>query len=335
MVASEFQRLGVMFLLVTTSAAWTASSTISVAQRAVDNFASTRLTTRSIQCQAYRSEEHNDGSSLNLSRRDILRSWSASPIVAAAGILVSAPSLAFADTSSAEVTDRIYVTVKGLPSPAGSTEPKRVVIGLFGKEAPKSVAQLKKLVTTEGLLTSCKPRGERILQREQLEANKVYSGCKDTEDVGITLRYSTIWRVVGNERIDMGAVSGRFIAREFPEWKETVESSLKHDAPGIVSVRRGNDGGFGFTIYPGGGGSNAGQLDQDHIVVGRVIDGMDVVRELNEIPVVNSAKLNYMGLTGGPKTSNAPDRSCRYGGNMYCTEGKPLVKLSITETGVL
>jgi hypothetical protein len=40
-------------------------------------------------------------------------------------------------------------------------------------------------------------------------------------------------------------------------------------------------------------------------------------------------------LTGGPKSSNAPDRSCRYGGPMYCNENKPLVKLKIADCGVL
>jgi cyclophilin family peptidyl-prolyl cis-trans isomerase len=204
---------------------------------------------------------------------------------------------------------------------------------LFGKDAPASTAQFKKLLTTEGLLTTCRPRAERVLQKEQLEANKVYNGCKETVDVGVNLKYSTIWRVVKNERIDLGAVNGRFLAREYPEWNDA--STLKHDDFGKVSVRKGNDGGFGFSIYSGEGGKNAEQLDEDHIVVGRVIEGMDVVRELNEVPVVSSAKLNYMGLTGGPKSNNAPDRSCRYGGPMYCNENKPLIKLSITETGII
>lgn len=105
--------------------------------------------------------------------------------------------------------------------------------------------------------------------------------------------------------------------------------------PGIVSVRRGNDSGFGFTVYPGTGKDFVSALDQDHIVIGRVIDGMDVIRELDNVPVVSSAKLNYMALTGGPKNKAGPSRSCRYGGDMYCNEFKPLIKLTITDIGLL
>ena len=142
-----------------------------------------------------------------------------------------------------------------------------------------------------------------------------------------------------DERIDLGAVSGKFVAREYPDWQESASSPLKHDAPGIVSVRRGNDSGFGFTIYPGNNAaatsSSSSYLDDEHIVIGRVLEGMDVVQALNEVPVIASSKVNYMSLTGGTTTKNAPTRSCRYGGPMYCNENKPLVKLSITETGIL
>jgi cyclophilin family peptidyl-prolyl cis-trans isomerase len=121
---------------------------------------------------------------------------------------------------------------------------------------------------------------------------------------------------------------------------------LRHDEPGVVSVRRGNQGGFGFTIYPGVGstkalaGSNSAaaavaDLDDNHIVVGRVVQGLDVIEALNtRVPIVTSASsFNYMALTGGPQTSTAPDRSCRYGGPMYCNENKPLVKLVVVDAG--
>lgn len=173
-----------------------------------------------------------------------------------------------------------------------------------------------------------------MLQKEQLEANKVYNRCKENEEEGVSLKFSTIWRVIKDERIDVGAVSGGFIAREYPEWNEAVDSNLKHDTFGVVSVRKGNDGGFGFSIYTGVNGENAKQLDSEHIVVGRVIEGLDLVRQLNNVPVITSAKINYMAITGGPKAKTAPDRSCTYGGPMYCNENKPLVKLSLASTGV-
>jgi cyclophilin family peptidyl-prolyl cis-trans isomerase len=278
-----------------------------------------------------------------------------------------------ASTDSAVITDRIYLSIKGIPvsstsdstsSSSATTAPaapnNRIVIGLFGKEAPNSVRMLKQLVSSPtgssvsevdsngrtsggsggGLPAPCRPKAERALQKEQLEANKVYNACMEREGEGVSLLYSTIWRIVPNERIDVGAVTGRFIAREYPTWSEssTVESEYRHDEPGIVSVRRGNQGGFGFTIYPGTGSSTtaSSNLDQDHIVVGRVVEGLDVIDALNtRVPVVASSSLNYMTLTGGPKANTAPDRSCRYGGPMYCNENKPLVKLVVTDAGIL
>jgi cyclophilin family peptidyl-prolyl cis-trans isomerase len=255
------------------------------------------------------------------------------PAVAALGLTllpIRAHALETFSTHDAQVTDRIYVEIKGLRS---SAEPRRIVIGLFGKDSPDSAFKLKSLATQQGLTASCRPKAERLLQKEQLEANKVFNSCKENEKQGVSLQYSTIWRVIKNERIDLGAVAGKFVARDYPDWQETNGSALKHDAPGLVSVRRGNEGGFGFTIYPGDG-VDAGYLDQEHIVVGQVIEGMDVVQELNEIPVIATSKLNYMALTGGATTKSAPTRACRYGGPMYCNENKPLVKLSIVKTGI-
>lgn len=265
----------------------------------------------------------------SISRRAALRSLGATSVVICASSMTPHASAA-ENTGSAEVTDRIYFAIKGL-----GPDPRRIVIGLFGKEAPSSVSKIKKLVSDSGLPAPCRAKAERSLQKEQLEANKVYSSCKEKENTGVNLRFSSIWRVIKDERIDMGAVSGRFVARAYPTWSEAGPSKLKHDAPGIVSVRRGDDSGFGFVIYPGDGRVNTETLDEEYIVIGKVIDGMDAVQALNEVPVIVSSKYNYMGLTGGPKTLNSPDRSCRYGGPMYCNENKPLIKLSITDTGIL
>ena len=261
-------------------------------------------------------------------RRDALLGSAA---VVFSSLMVPQQSLAAeSTTAAAEITDKIFINVKGIP---GTDEPKRIVIGLFGKEAPKSVAKLKALVSSEGLPAPCRPRAERSLQKEQLEANKVYNSCIEGQDQGVSLQYSQIWRIIRDERIDMGAVSGKFVAREYPDWQDTP-NGLKHDAPGVVSVRRGNEGGFGFSIYPGNG-SVPTYLDDEHIVVGRVLEGLDIVEALNQVPVVQSSKVNYMALTGGTTTKNAPTRACRYGGPMYCNEFKPLVKLSITQAGVV
>lgn len=300
--------------------------------------------------------------SMQSSRRMVLQNCvAAAPAIAAMGLLYGFPTAAAAaeaeatassTTDEAQVTDRIFVEIKGLPSsssssspsspssPSSSTEPRRIVIGLFGKDAPNTVSKLKNLVSSQGLATPCRPKAERTLSREQLEANQVYNRCKEDEDRGINLLYSTVWRIIPNERIDVGAVQGKFVAREFPDFQEEngngagSTTAFKHDVPGIVSVRRGNEGGFGFTIYPGNG-QDARFLDEEHIVVGKVLEGMDVVRALNDAPVIASSKFNYMGLTGGATSKSSPTRSCRYGGPMYCNENKPLIKLTIVNAGIL
>ena len=249
-----------------------------------------------------------------------------------------------AKASEAEITDKIYITIKGLINDPTSTETKRIVIGLYGKNAPKSTSILKQLVSkTTGYKTPCKPRPNRLLEREQLEADKVYNNCIASESVyGVTYESSSVWRIQKNQRIDVGAVVGKYLARENPYFED--ESGLLHDTPGIVSVRRGNDGGFGFTIHYYEDDLNLltkevlaaqEQLNQDNIVVGRVIDGMEVVKELNDLPVVKSANVNYMGLTGGPTVKNEATRACRYGGPMYCNENKPLRKVQIVDCGVV
>ncbi len=258
-------------------------------------------------------------------------------LLAASTILTSSAAIAADGASDAVVTDKIYVEFKGIASTAADAAPTkdRIVIGLFGNESPQPVSVLKQLVTKEGYRSKCKELDTtRLLQKEQLEANKVYNACLENEDTaGVNYDYSSVWRIVKDERIDVGAVSGKFVARENPLFEAT--NNLSHDY-GVVSVRRGNDGGYGFTIFPGKKGSSAAAvLDEDNIVVGRVLEGMDVVERLNDMPVVKSSSLNYMALTGGAKGTVAPSRACRYGGPMYCNENKPLRKVLIESTGTL
>lgn len=258
-------------------------------------------------------------------------------ILATSTILTSSAAIA---ADGPVVTDKIYIDFKGVPNDASDAAPPittkdRIVIGLFGNDAPQPVSILKQLVSKEGYRSKCKPLDTtRVLQKEQLEANKVYNACLENEDtVGVNYDYSSVWRVVKDERIDVGAVSGKFVAREYPLFEG--KNNLVHEY-GLVSVRRGNDGGYGFTIFPGKKGSAAASiLDEDNVVVGRVLEGMDVVERLNAMPVVKSSAVNYMALTGGAKGTVAPSRSCRYGGDMYCNENKPLKKVLIENTGTL
>ena len=249
-----------------------------------------------------------------------------------------------------EVTDRFFLDIKA-PT---SVESQRIVIGLYGKVAPSCTKMLRQLVSMpSGLPAKCKPRdATRTLQKEQLEANKVYNSCMENENRGVTYEYGTIWRIIKNERIDVGSVSGKFVARQFPNWMEEendVDLDSKNNKSarikvpmefGSVSVQRGNESGFGFSIYPGKETKTTnvvgGNDDDDAIVIGRVIEGLDVIDMLNDFSVVKSSNVNYMALTGTDGIKKAPSRACSYGSsNLYCNEFKPLQKLSIIATGVL
>lgn len=265
------------------------------------------------------------------------RSFITSSAAAAATLAVTKPAVA--STSDAKVTDTFNLEFQGLNTGSDSSSTiSSLKIGLFGEDAPKSVAILKQLLSKDGLSTPCKPKAERTLQREQLEANKVYNACIENEQkgLGVTLLYSTVWRVIENDRIDVGAVTGKFVARESPDFQDV--NSLRNDSVGVVSVRKGNDGGFGFTINMSP--SKNDFLDEDNIVIGRVLMDSDsetkeTLMALSQIPVVKSSSVNYMGLTGGTFNKSAPSRACRYGGPMYCNENKPLQKITLVRSNFL
>eukprot|EP00534_Pseudo-nitzschia_fraudulenta_P008346 CAMPEP_0201147062 /NCGR_PEP_ID=MMETSP0851-20130426/8669_1 /ASSEMBLY_ACC=CAM_ASM_000631 /TAXON_ID=183588 /ORGANISM="Pseudo-nitzschia fraudulenta, Strain WWA7" /LENGTH=359 /DNA_ID=CAMNT_0047422807 /DNA_START=109 /DNA_END=1188 /DNA_ORIENTATION=+ len=275
-------------------------------------------------------------------------------VVATAATATGFPEAASAEANLGEVTDKVFVDISGL-SPSASAEigtTQRIVLGLFGKDAPKSVAKLKLLhdTRTGGLPAPCKPlKDDFLIQREQLEANKIYRSCVESQERGVTYDYAQVWRIVKNERIDFGSVSGKFNAREYPTWGETTtmkngidytisSSSAKY----LVAVRKGSDSGFGYTLFPTANASKNNEFLENYLVVGQVVEGDDVVDGINDISVVASAKaINYMAIVGGGGGGSggsgnaAPKKDCRYGGPMYCNENKPLTKLTMFRTGIL
>jgi hypothetical protein len=175
------------------------------------------------QTSALFTHSHDDCKSLACSRRDYLGkviALGSSCLTTSMFRPYAASALTSANDVAGVVTDKVFVDVKMLPSADDSAPTtQRIVIGLFGKDAPKSVDNLKMLMGP-GLSAVCKPKEERVLQREQLESNKVYNSCIEGERSGVNYDYAQIWRIVKDERIDFGSVAGKFIAREYPKWEE-------------------------------------------------------------------------------------------------------------------
>ena len=170
-----------------------------------------------------------DSAQLECDRREWLqKSLAFGSVIVTASFTTATPAVAASIPDPAStITDKVFVEVKGLPAVDGSTPTtQRIVIGLFGKDAPKSVDKLKLLMGPTGLPAVCKPREERVLQREQLEANKVYNSCIEGQSNGVNYDYAQIWRIIKDERIDFGSVAGKFVAREYPMWEERSVSEI-------------------------------------------------------------------------------------------------------------
>jgi len=268
-------------------------------------------------------------------------------------------SASASDSDLGQITNKVFVDISGLSASASAETGKtqRIVVGFFGKDAPSSVKKLLLLHDTSlsggdsGLPAPCKPlKDDFLIQREQLEANKIYRSCVEGQKRGVTYDYAQIWRIIKDERIDFGSLSGKFNAREYPTWAEksvqkasdyvgSSSTTLPADCKYLVAVRKGSDSGFGHTLFPTATVQSNQDFLENYIVVGRVLEGEDVVDQINNISVVASAKsINYMSIVGGGgggSKNNAPKKDCRYGGPMYCNENKPLTKLTMFRTGIL
>ena len=143
---------------------------------------------------------------------------------------------------------------------------KSIDIGIFGNEAPSS---------SKVFLSVC--------------------GGENSWD-GLSYDLAQVSRIVKDQRIDFGKFSkgrgqkqekyidsvGKMRIRNVNVAENTAnfdENELRHISGGEVSMRRGG-GSFDFTIAPR---PNA-DLDKGNIIMGKVIEGMDVIEEINGIP---------------------------------------------------
>ncbi|GMH65766.1 hypothetical protein TrST_g205 [Triparma strigata] len=199
----------------------------------------------------------------------------------------------------------------------------RLTIGLYDF-APNTSNELVQLFSGN-FMSSCTPPTKRSTDRENLEARRAYSNCQSGMELGVTYEGSTVWRVAKDERIDFGAVRGKFIGRKEPEFAD-LGTGLSVKRRGAVSVVKGGSAGFTFTVTPVEGGGNS--LGGDAVVVGQVVEGFETLDKLNNIGVVKSG-------IGSPKLRDKPSRECRYGGKeSNCSQYKPLRKTEITQIQV-
>jgi len=198
-------------------------------------------------------------SQLALNRRLLFGTGLAVPIVPSAVSAADDP----------EITAKCFLDIRlGFDS----TVPlRRVVIGLFGKEAPGLTQNFIKACTGTYPGRAGRQARYELAKAKAIAKNKFilwanYPG-------GSFLGYKP-----GKNKAGVPVEVKIPLGGEDTLTDET--NTLIHDVPGRVSMPRGG-GTFDFFITPV---ANAKWLDSKNVVIGQVLEGMDVIADMNKVP---------------------------------------------------
>jgi len=224
-----------------------------------------------------------------------------------------------------EKWEKIIARDKRAGGATGEDRTARIVIGLYEDAAPNICKTFLKLVKGE-LIAPCMdefealgdPDAFAVSARSKLTKRNNYRQCKATEDKPVGYEYSQLWRVIKDKRLDFGRINKLYRQTE----NNNDANDLKHDRAGLVSTRK-KGGQFEFTITPKANPA----LDEENIVFGEVLEGMEEIEMLNNIPVTQGQFLEAAFKMSGQVIGD--DRA------KIQTTNRPLQKIFVTKCGVL
>jgi len=197
------------------------------------------------------------------------------PARAATTVLAPAPSSSSSSSSAGpkiQVTDLAYLDVKIANYTEESTGKNRaaegsgrILVGLFGKQAPESVKRFLSVVDGDGVNTPSYVNSQfsRVVNGNLLEMEKVRGVNK------VSIAGSEQYEYNGNVLTDYKPILER--------------NELRHTRLGLLTRSELSEGPeFGITL------DKAEDLDGFHVVFGVVLDGLEVIDAIREGTVYNA-----------------------------------------------
>jgi len=165
---------------------------------------------------------------------------------------------------------------------------RRLVIGLFGEEAPILTRNFYQAFTR-----SYPKDVEGMVEYKYADVKAIF---KDKAIIWPDFQYGNVNRQRVSRRnggITVDSVEDVPLAGEDTATDET--NGLRHDVPGRVSMRRGGRT-FDFAVAPV---APAPWLDETNVVIGQVLEGFDIIEDINKIKVKGGALFqDTLGLLG-------------------------------------